>query len=559
MEKGLFFNAFPDDLYETGYDRNYSADDISNWLKVVITTGVIKTDNIAGTGDPQGLKVTAATGNLKLNINAGLAVIEGKPYINDSLYTLSLDTAPTGANPRYDMIVLRMDNSQTLNGRKTYFTVKSVNAIPTISDLTRDNNCYDLLVAYAVIQPNATTLQQTDIVDCRGDVDLCPWCTAVKGYEDYYDAIVQRFEDNITLTSSTQNVSTNLASSLYNTKYSLISVYVNGLKEEDSNYTIDTTNAQIVIRFTTTKTTNAQISVILENFLDGEGLSNVLADYTQFVNDVANLKVLNEFNYYCNGSTDNVEICNLVNAFLSKSGNYYQTLKLNVIGQFGYTAAMAGDGSSASPYRIFAFDKTYTGGRRVLIDFSNAYNLTFTPTAGKNTYIFSGVNICIKGATVLAINTYTAGTSVVAFEPLQNVRAENCRFWVYGYTNSYIAARGEFINCKGYVRNYGGDSFCFKSSSNVYLGIIGGEYTAHTAVRTDKSAVVSATVNSGITELQNVIAAKIDYTGLYQSGSIYHTAGYLSSFGLISTLAVVSGSGAQVIATISANPHSQLW
>ena len=33
-EKSLFFNALPSSEFETGYDRNYNADDISNWLSV---------------------------------------------------------------------------------------------------------------------------------------------------------------------------------------------------------------------------------------------------------------------------------------------------------------------------------------------------------------------------------------------------------------------------------------------------------------------------------------------------------------------------------------------
>lgn len=548
-EKSLFYNAFPDEHSVTGYDRNYNSDDISDWFSIVCDTGVVKS----------GLAVSAGNG-LSVSVAVGKATIRGKGYINNTAHPLNFATAPTGANPRYDLIVLRMDNTQTLSARRTYLTViTGTTSVPTVASLTRTADVYDLLIAYVAVQPNATTISQTDITDCRGDKTLCPWFTAVKGYDDYYDAIVQQFESNGTMASAGNIFTTDLATSLYNDKYSIIDVYCNGLKEENDDYTVNATGEYVVINFTAQKTAGAQISVVLSNYIDGEGLSNVLEQYNELVAEVANLKKINEYNYYCNGTTDNVEICNLVNAFLTSSGNYYKSLKLNIIGQFGYTAAMSGDGSSASPYRIFAFDKTYTGGRRVLIDFSNAYNLTFTPTAGKNTYIFSGVNICIKGATVLAISTYTAGTSVVAFEPLQNVRAENCRFWVYGYTNSYIAARGEFIDCKGYVRNYGGDSFCFKSSTNAYLGIIGGEYTAHTGVSSAKSAVVSAIANSSITELQNVIAAKIDYTNLYQVNSIYHTTGNLASIGLISPLAVVSGTGAQVIATITANPHSQLW
>ena len=74
-EKSLFYNALPDASSPTGYDRNYNADDISDWLDVVMTTGVIKSNT--------GLKVTPA-GGLSVSVDVGKAVINGKPYRNDA-------------------------------------------------------------------------------------------------------------------------------------------------------------------------------------------------------------------------------------------------------------------------------------------------------------------------------------------------------------------------------------------------------------------------------------------------------------------------------------------
>ena len=75
-EKALFFNALPDSSRPTGYDRNYNADDISDWLDVVLPTGVVK--------NTTGLKVEAA-GGMAVSVNVGKAVINGKPYRNDRL------------------------------------------------------------------------------------------------------------------------------------------------------------------------------------------------------------------------------------------------------------------------------------------------------------------------------------------------------------------------------------------------------------------------------------------------------------------------------------------
>lgn len=558
-EKGLFFNAFPDDSYETGYDRNYSADDISDWLSIVCENGVVKTDNEAGTGIPQGLKVVASEG-MSVSVNVGKATIRGKGYINNSLLPLSIATAPTGTTPRYDMVILRQDNTQSVDARKNYVLIASVDHTPTISDLTRNSDIYDLLLGYVAVQPNATSIQQTYITDTRGDEELCPWFTAVKGYDDYYDAIIQRFEYDTTLSTSSTIVITDLASNLYNNKYSFINVYVNGLKEESDNYTIDATNQFIKITFSSQKNAGADISVILNNFVDGEGLSTAIDDYNQWVEDVADLKTLKEFNYYCNGSTDNVEIANIVNDyFTNASYRYNQGFKLNIIGNFGYTAAMSGDGSVASPYVYFNFEKSNVSNKRVMLDFSNCSMIEFANVSGKSTIIFSGCNICIKNANILAINSVASGTSVVMFDTQPRVKAEGCRFWVYGYTNSYIATRGEFNNCIVQVRNAGGDSYCYKAANGVFLSVVGGQAVAHTGLSNGKSAAVySAYANCMIT-IFNLIVAKLDYTSYYQTNSILHTLGKLTCVGLISTLAVSTTTGATVTGTMVANPYNQVW
>ena len=552
-QKGLFFNAFPNNDYETGYDRNYSADDISNWLKAVITTGVIKTDSVAGTGEAQGLKVLADNG-LNIKVNVGMAVIDGKPYINNSTLSLTLATAPTSGT-RYDCVILRMNNTQTINARLTSVVVESLDHIPTEADLTRDDNVYDLLLGYVVVNANATSIQQTDIVDTRGDQELCAWTTAIKGYEDYYDAIVQRFESDITLQSAGRVVVTDLAVSLYNNKYSLISVYCNGLREDEEDYSVDTSNEFITINFTATKNAGSEINVIIENFIDGEGLENVLQQYNELVEDVANLKKLNEFTYYCNGSTDNVDITNIVNEFLARDGAYYQTLKLNVIGSFGMTAPMSGDGTSASPHKIFAFGNN-GGNRRFILDFTHCDNTTFKIADNSYTTIFGGANVFIKGGAFVAGNT-TA--KIVGFDNNARVRCEDSRFWIYGASDSMVASRGEFYNCKAEVRNEAGVSYCFFPTQGSALLIIkGGEYLAYTADSGSRSAIIGLIYNSAVV-MMGVNAPTSARANYYQTHAIYQTLGRLTCVGLISALAVNSISGSNVYGTIALSLYNHIW
>ena len=89
-EKSLFFNALPSSEYSTGYDRNYNADDISDWLSVVWDNGVVK----------GGLNVTAGTG-MTVNLNVGRAAIQGKAYINNAI--TSFTVAPNGIEKLYSL------------------------------------------------------------------------------------------------------------------------------------------------------------------------------------------------------------------------------------------------------------------------------------------------------------------------------------------------------------------------------------------------------------------------------------------------------------------------
>lgn len=565
-EKGYFFNAMPDDTFETGYDRNYSADDISNWLRVAFTNGVVKTNNEAGTGNPLGLKVVADTG-LTIRVNSGFACLVGKPYINDAQLSLTLDTAPTGANNRYDCIILRMDNTQTKSARRTYIYIKSLQATPTISDLERTSEVYELLLGYVTVAPNATSIAQADITDTRGNSELCPWFTAVKGYEDYYDAIVQQFEFNGIMASAGTTIVTNLASSLYNNKYSLIEVYCNGLKEEDTAYTISTSSSYITITFVANKSAGAKISVVLNNFIDGEGLSNVLQDYNNWVQAVQKLETANEFNYLCNGVNDNLLISNLVKAFYSV--NDYRTMKLNIIGNFGMSAPVRGSGTSSDPYCWLDSTKQISTNRVATLDFSNCSHIRIAKTKNEDTDILTGTtsgkySAFIRGEVInviglnLIFEDTTADTSFKVF-PHQGgrIRVEICRFWLTSYKDTLIAYVGNFINCRGSVANTSSNSYCFMPYTVVKVE--GGEYYAYTGDSTMKSAIIGQSTANSISILYGFNAPIVARSGFYQTNSIlqWSGGGQVRCRDMITTLTDVIASGV-VADTIAINKPNAL-
>lgn len=527
MSKALFFNALPDQTSQTGYDRNYNADDLSDFLSIVCDTGVVKTNNDTS-GNPQGLKVVSASGRV-INVNAGKAVIKGKAFINDALASFTVPQNGT-TSTRYDYVVVKYDNN--VSARNITLELRTgTSAVPSVGSLTRTEKVYELMLAYIGIAPSADTVS---IYDMRGKDARCPWFTAVKGYDDYYDAIVEKHES--TVAYSTNPVITTLPSALYNEKYSLIEVYTNGIKEAETAYTASASGGYITITFAATKASGAKITVVLSNFIDGEGMATALAQYTQLLQDVTDLKTGNEFNYICNGVNDNVLISNIVRTFFSV--NDYKRLKLNVIGDLGMSAPAVGTGESTNPYSWFNFTKQVTTNRLITLDFTNASAINPTLTNGTTNYIFKAEDINIIGASVIVSNIET-NTNVKVFGTTSGrIYAEHCRFWVTAYNNSLIASTGTFVNCRGSVANAASNSYCFNTASGGILRLYGGEWYAYTGDSNAISGVIGQSGADAVSILYGVNAPQVARSGYTQKYSLYQTAsgGMVNCTDLISVL-----------------------
>jgi hypothetical protein len=537
--KALFFNAIPDANFETGYDRNYNADDLSDFLSIVCDTGVVKTNTVSA--EPQGLKVVAASG-MAINVNAGKAVIKGKAFINEALESFTISANGTAAN-RYDYIVIKYDNN--IGVRNITLELRTgTSSIPTAANLADTDKVKELMLAYITVAPSASSIAQSNITDTRGDAELCPWFTAVKGYDGYYDAIIQPHESTVTLPSITNTVITDLPSKLYNERYSLIEVYTNGIKEPEGAYTASVSGGYIVITFTAQKAAQTKVTVILNNFIDGEGMTTALAQYNKLLQDVADLKASGEYNYICNGVNDNILISNLVKAYLN-GGVDYGSARFNIIGNIGMTAAASGNGASSNPYNWFDFSTDGEPSRKVIIDFSRCGAIIPIITNGTYNIVFNGRYMTIKNANLLTNNT-SSGTIIKAFGAGYGaIKAVDCRFFITGYQDCTIAYCGTFENCRGSIANSVSNTFCFITNTNGLLRVIGGEYYAYTGNSSAISAVVGQDGANAVSILFAVNAPTSSRSGYYQTHSVYQYAGggMINCGELISALplSVISG------------------
>ena len=525
----------------------------SDFLSIVCDIGVVKTNNDAS-GKPQGLKVTAS--GRTINVNAGKAVINGKVFINDALESFTVEANGT-ASTRYDYVVVKYDNNVSARNI-TLELRKGTNTKPTAAVLAQNNGqnkVYELMLAYIAIAPSASTVT---IEDTRGNETLCPWFTAVKGYDDYYDAAMQTHES--TVPYSTNPVITTLPSALYNEKYSLIEVYTNGIKEAETAYTASVSGGYIVITFATAKAVGAKITVVLNNFIDGEGMSTALAQYNQLVADVTALKASGEYNYICNGVNDNILISNLVKAFMGL--DFYHSLKLHIIGHFGFTQMASGTGTSTNPYKLFDLGTFADVPKpRAIIDFSNCKEIAVSVESGKYTTIFGGTAIEIVGANVYASNT-DVGTVIRVFDTsAKRVKADDCRFWITAYQYGQIAWGGTFNNCRGSIANVTENSYCFQPSTTDAIKVIGGEYYAYTGDANKQSAIVGQSSTDAVTILYGVSAPTLARSGYYQTNSLLQWVGggMLNCTDLISALPMIVVSGISNIRGTIAKSKTNVW
>lgn len=551
-EKSLFWNALPDSDYPTGYDRNYNGDDISDWLAAVLTTGVIKGTNA--------LKVTAG-GGMTVSVAAGKAVINGKPYYNDAAKSFTVPTAPTGSTNRVDLIVLRFDKSISTRATQLVYIKGTGAEIPAIK---RDLTYYDLALAKIIVQPNATAINAGNVIDLRGDnestvttengtsLGFCPWLVAAKGYDNYYDAIVLEYEDSVTMSAAGNTVQFNIPTYGW-TGIDILNIYTNGMREPSANYTI--TNNK-TITFNTSKVAGTKVQVVVDKFIDGEGLDTALTQYQQLQTTVASLQNVNEYNYVCNGATDNVELSNIAQAWLD-GGTDNSSKIIRVFGAIGVTAPVSGAGTASDWYKWFKFGKSASTSRRIIFDFSGATQITIPVIAGAYNIIFDGEDINIIGANVIS-NQTAAGTRVrVISSAGGSVNATNCRFWVNSYQDSIIAGNGNFDNCRGSVANvYAVNSYCFLPSDYGILRLNGGTYYAYTGSSAVQSAIIGQSSANAVSILYGVNAPTSSRSGFYQTHSIlqWTGGGMLSCTDLISTLPMIVVSGiSNIRGTIAKN------
>lgn len=555
-----FFNALKSGA---DYDRKYNADDYSDNLAAIFSTGVRR----SGDND---LYVQAA-GGMALSIGIGRAWIDGKWYKNDTVFTdFTVPTAPTGDRGRVDRVVLRLNRNIEARNIELKYLTGTPALSPSAPALTRSGGIYEIALADIAVNPSVTEITQSDIYDRRSDPEVCGWITSPLGSEEWYknhdvdfetwfkkvrdtlavSTLFKQYRQRIVLENLTNTVTFNIPQ--YDpTGVDILNVYVNGnFCSENDDYTANGS----VITFTAEKIAGTIVDVIVYQSIDGEGLKSVADIVADLQAQMSTVKNIGEYIYICNGYDDNVKLSDIAQNFLN-GGNDNNQMIITVYGKFGANAPYAGSGLTTSRYRWFSFGAAGNTSRKIVFDFEGCSAITLNCQPSYHYIGFYGQGVNIRNANVIANCRNTDGSFQMFSSTSGAVIADNCRFWISGYSGCYIAETGTFTNCRGDVTNSRGDSYCFNVSTNGLLRVNGGEYYAYTGQSSNAAAVVytaSSAANAiAITYGMNcpTVAKELHY----QKNAILCNNGYGSFSETITALTVTKATNQNVRGTIPLN------
>lgn len=528
QENKTYRGGFYNNSVKNGINTHvYSAKDVRKPYDVVFTDG-IKPEADGTAGDT--LKVTKS-GDLGISIAKGFAKLGGAWFENESPYLITLDAG--GSVDRYDCVIIRNDDSEAVKAPNIY--IKSLSAVPTVNDLTRGGDIYEVCIAYVRVPAFVTSFVAENIVDTREDGELCNVMSGV-------GATVVRVYRNTYFSETVNQTAIPIGIEQFNRSRDELTVIVNGrVFAVGANYTV--LNNEYIDLSIGLPVVGTRIDFEVAKNVNAAGAETVVQEVATLREEMTATNKTLERHYYCNGVNDNAKISELVSAYLAGADN--GCARFVIHGHLGITAPVSGAGTSASPYVYFNFPAS--GNRRAVVDFSDCSPIAPLVNDGTYSVIFSGSKMSIIGANIIAENS-TAGTVIRVSSAISGaVKFDTCRFKLTGNKDCLIAPHGTFNNCYGEVTNTAGNSYCFLPSNDGVTKINGGEYRAYTGASSAQSSVIGQSSANAVSILYGVNAPTVAKSGYYQTNSVLQWAGggQLRCTDLISALPLI------VVASIS--------
>jgi hypothetical protein len=157
---GLFDAADPE-----APDRVYTSEAFARLFKTMMRDGIVHND-----GDELAVSPSVPAA-MSVSVGTGMALVQGRYYINDGDLTLPVDAADP-SHPRIDRVVVRLEATP---GRTVHAVVKKGTPAPSPvpPGLTRTAETWELSLAQVRVEAGATSIVAGKITDERGNTSLC--------------------------------------------------------------------------------------------------------------------------------------------------------------------------------------------------------------------------------------------------------------------------------------------------------------------------------------------------------------------------------------------------
>ena len=217
-------------------DRTYNEDSFNEFFSGILSeSGIYKKSGA-------GLQVSAGQG-LSINVPTGKARICNIFVKVKSTENVELQVSDI-ANSRYDAIVLRYNKDER------EITLQALAGIPSSSpqkpEITRNENIFDICLAYVYVAAGATSIDTDNITDTREDKAICGY---VELQIDGINAGIKEYKNAFELTTEANQINVGIAE--YDADNDVFMASINGIMlVENIDYTISGTGSMAKVNFT---------------------------------------------------------------------------------------------------------------------------------------------------------------------------------------------------------------------------------------------------------------------------------------------------------------------
>lgn len=387
----LYSYYFNSRLVDGVHDRNYSAEDFCEYLRGIISDGILANPS-------NNMQVTANNG-LDILVKAGEGWISGHKILLDADYPLTINAADTALN-RIDRVVFALNKTDRL--MQIYIKTGELATNPVAPALENSESLIELSLATIRVDKNTTAITQALITDTRYSADCgivhslieqLDTSTAFAQYDNAFNTWFNSLKEDLVsntifiekksvYTTSVANTTTIAIPTelLYGDALDVLHVYVNGFRLVEG---VQYTKTDTTITFTPAiSAIGTKIEITNWKTMGSDNVQSAIETITNLESKMANIQ---KYRYDCTGSKDNETISYLIGNFYDGTGKFtgvssQAQLKLSVYGTININDA-TNIISTTNCKGFIAAEKT--SNRKVILDLSNA-DIVCTLTTNKN-------------------------------------------------------------------------------------------------------------------------------------------------------------------------------